>query len=347
MSASQITSQSQQYAVQHCTRCGMVLPPTAAFCGKCGERLKRPDQHTKEILSIDRPVNLENYRITALMRRSPYVQLSLAIDTQQQRPVAIRDIDIQKIDTSCHPHIFKELQQEYDLLRQQKSNDVLPLVASFYAQNHLYSISTWPSTTLSQRSKQGHIYTLQDLLQSGIGLPDEQTALNWILRLAKAVEHLHSNHIVIGTLDPSTILINQNDYSGQPTLFPSWMLPAVQSQLQQTLNTANVSPLSHITADRTAFFSPETRQGRPEIRSDIYSIGALLYLLMTGIAPIEQSRTAAQQLRSPREINPRVQHTLAAIILKMLSGEPSARFQSVNEFTAVLLEQQKIGRAHV
>jgi serine/threonine protein kinase len=346
MSASQIIPQSQKNDIQHCTRCGMVLPPTAAFCGKCGERLEKPTPHTKGMFFIDRHVNLERYRITSLVRRAPYVQLSLAMDTQQQRPVAIRDINIQQIDTSSRSRIFKELQQEYDLLRRQKSKDVLPLIASFHAQNHLYSISAWPLTTgtspvaTSKHGQAPHIYTLEDLLQSGIGLPDEQIALNWILHLTNAIEHLHRNHIVIGTLDPSTILVKQKDYSGQPTLFPSWTLPTVQSQLQQALYTANASSLSHITADKTAFFSPEAKHGQPEIRSDIYSIGAILYLLLTGIAPTEQSRTTSQQLRSPREINPRVQHTLATIILKALSRKPSARFQSVNEFAAVLLEQQ-------
>jgi serine/threonine protein kinase len=277
------------------------------------------------------------------MQRIPYTQLSLAIDIQQQRPVVIRDIDIQQIDVSSRPHIFKALQQEYDVLRQNNSKDVLPLVSSFYTQNHLYSISTWPLTTLPQKS--GHeqtprIYTLEDLLQSGIGLPDKQTAVYWILRLAKTIEYLHRNNLVIGTLDPSTILLSQKDYGGRPILFPSWILPAVQSQMQQVSNTVNGSYLSLIPTDRTAFFSPEAKQGQPEMRSDVYSMGAILYLLVTGIAPAEQSITASQQLRSPRKINPQVQNTLATAILKALSREPSERFQSANEFAAVLQQEQ-------
>lgn len=314
----------------------MVLPPTATFCGKCGERLKRSTQYTNDISSIGGQTNLEKYRITSLIQRIPYVQLSLAMDIQQQRPVVIRDIDIQQIDISSRSRIFEALQQEYDLLRQQTINDVLPLVSSFHTQNHLYSISALP-----QKSRHGdatHIYTLEDLLQSGIGLPDVQVALNWILRLTHAIEHLHSNQLVIGTLDPSTILINQKDYSGQPTLFPSWMLPTVQSQLRPALNTTNAPPyLAHITTARTAFFSPEAKEGQPDLRSDIYSMAAILYLLVTGIAPNEQSITGSQQLRSPREINPRVQSTLATIILKALSRDPSARFDSVDEFAAALL----------
>jgi hypothetical protein len=61
---------------------------------------------------------------------------------------------------------------------------------------------------------------------------------------------------------------------------------------------------------------------------------------VTGMAPAEQSITASQQLRSPRKINPRVENTLATAILKALSREPSERFQSVNEFAAVLQQEQ-------
>ncbi len=352
MSTSQITSHttspSHQFNVEHCTRCGMVLPPVATFCRQCGERVEKPAQYTKALAVIDEHADLGQYRITSLLQRIPYAQISLAMDTQQQRPVAIRDINIQQIDIANHPHIFRALQQEYDLLRRHTSDAVLPLFASFYAQNHLYSISAWPLPTRLHKSKYGQapsIYTLQDVLQSGIGLPDEQIALYWILRLAKAVKHLHKINIVIGTLDPSTILLSQKDYSGQPTLFPSWMLPAVQAQMQQVLNIANTPHISHFTTDRTAFFSPEAKQGRPEIRSDVYSMGAILYLLVTGIAPAEQSITSSQQLRSPRKINPRVHNTLATIILKALAREPSARFQSVDAFVAALWQQQEQSKA--
>ena len=342
MSTSEIISQIHPPDVQHCTRCSVILPSIASFCGKCGERLKKPAHDTKVLFALDERLNIEQYRITSLIRRIPYVQLSLALDTQQQRPVLIRDINIPQIDTSSDPRIFSALQQEYNLLRQQDSTEVLPIVASFHVQNHLYSISAWPSLTAPQQNIHGQlprIYTLQDLLQSGVGLPDEQVALNWILRLAKAVEHLHTNELVIGTLDPSTILVDQEDYRGQPALIPSWMPPAVQLQLRQTLNTVNASQISHIPAAKMAFFAPEAKEGQPEIRSDIYSMGAILYFLVTGTAPMEQSTTTSQRLRSPREINPRVHHTLATIILKALSTEPSARFDSVNEFAAALLEQ--------
>ena len=328
---------------QRCTRCGIVLPPSATFCGNCGSRLEKTGQLTKDVSSIDRHVDIAQYRITSLLQRTAYTQLYLAMDTQQKRPAAIRDIDIRQLDISSRVRVFKALEQEYDLLRREHYDDILPLIASFHAQDHLYSVSAWPLTSLphkGQPAQAPHIHTLQDLLQSGIGLPDEQTALSWTLRLAYAIQHLHSINIVIGTLDPSTILVSQNDYHGQPAIFPSWTLPAVQLQLKQTLKNANLFPIPYITTDRTTFFSPEAKQGLPEIRSDIYSLGAILYLLVTGIAPTEQSTTVSQQWRSPRAINPRVQNALAQIILKTLETEPTARFQSLHEFTAVLLQQQ-------
>jgi serine/threonine protein kinase/ribosomal protein L40E len=348
MSRSQTTSQSYLPEVQHCTRCGTIIPPTATFCGNCGTRVEKSAQTKKDVSPINGHVDLSRYRITSLMRRTPYTQLSLAIDTQQQQPVAIRDIIIQQIDVASRPPIFDALQQEYDLLRQKNIDDILPIVFSFHTEDHLYSISAWPFTNLPQKSKSGslpRLYTLQDILQSGIGLPDEQLTLSWILRLANAIEHLHRNNIVIGTLDPSTILINQKDYTGQPALFTSWVPSVVQVHIQQALNTTNASQIAQVSAISGSFFAPEAKQGQPEIRSDIYSLGAILYLLVTGIAPTEQSVATPQHLRSPREINSRVQPGLATTILKALSREPSARFQSIYEFTTALLRPPEHNKA--
>jgi serine/threonine protein kinase len=329
---------------QYCIRCSIALPPTAAFCGNCGERVGKTDQITTDVSSIDRHVDIERYRIHSLIQRTTYTQLYLAVDTQQKRPVVIRDIDLQQLDISSRACVFKAVEQENDLLHRENCNDVLSLIASFCTQNHLYSVSAWPLTTSPQNGKHrqaSHIYTLQDLLQSGIGLPDEQTASYWTLRLAYTVERLHKMNIVIGTLDPSTILVSQKDYNGHPALFPSWTPSAVRSQFTQTLKNANLSPIPYITTDRTTFFSPEAKQDLPEIRSDVYSLGAILYLLVTGIAPAEQNIAVSQQLRSRRVINTRVENTLAQIILKTLEKEPAARFQSVSEFIAVLLQQQE------
>src|SRR5215467_13212102 len=96
-----------------CIRCKSIVPPHAQFCGTCGERVKEsgglaPAQgHTAK----------KRYEITSLVRRRPYVQLFFAIDTEHQRTVGIRDIDISSLDDAKRSQATDVLQQEYDLLR--------------------------------------------------------------------------------------------------------------------------------------------------------------------------------------------------------------------------------------
>ena len=141
------------------------------------------------------------------------IQLSFAMDTWLQRLIMLRDIDISGLDEAARKLAYTELQQEYDLLRRLDITDVMPLIASHSYEGHLYSVAGWP---FSQREEDAAIssipsprpYTLHDLLQSGIGLPNEQIATSWIAELAQAVERLHEHQIIIGELDPDTIIMS-------------------------------------------------------------------------------------------------------------------------------------------
>ncbi len=88
-----------------------------------------------------------------------------------------------------------------------------------------------------------------------------------------------------------------------------------------------------------AYMAPEHASGEPvDARSDIYSLGCVLYAMLTGDPPFSGEVPAAvlhQQIsatpRSPREINPRVSPTLDALVLQMLAKAPAERPQSAAE----------------
>ena len=86
------------------------------------------------------------------------------------------------------------------------------------------------------------------------------------------------------------------------------------------------------------FMSPEQAVGSPQVdvRSDIYSLGTVMYFMATGQPPFvyEQAMKvlvahASQQPRSPRELNPALPEELDEIILRCLEKEPEDRFQDV------------------
>jgi serine/threonine-protein kinase len=93
------------------------------------------------------------------------------------------------------------------------------------------------------------------------------------------------------------------------------------------------------------YMSPEQCLGTKEVdwRSDIYSLGAILYELTTGHPPFLSEGFGAllnmhlnQPPRPPREIEPAIPPGLESAILRMLAKKPEARFQSMAEVESVL-----------
>ena len=90
------------------------------------------------------------------------------------------------------------------------------------------------------------------------------------------------------------------------------------------------------------YMAPEQFEGRADERSDIYSVGCLLYECLTGRPPFEG--TMAAQLMAhrnhprpdPRAITPEVPGPLAAVVARAMAVDPAERYQSVHEMLAAL-----------
>ncbi len=328
MSMAQTQTGQDFSALINCPQCNATLPPQALFCSSCGTRLDKAA--SRSLLEDDIDITTR-YRITSLVRRQPYVSLLFAFDNQQQRPVAIRDLDLSNVDEETRSAIKDAVKDEYDLLRRQHIPYTMPVIELRYFQDHLYLVTGWPSgETPSQ------LHTLHDLLQSGSGLPNEQVTLDWITRLCFSLEYLHRQHIVIADLDPQTIVLNEDNYQSQLALMDSW-LPA---EIRRLL------PSSPLSSQPDPFLAPEALEGKAEPRSDLYSLGAIFYLLLTGEAPEEASIRLAQEshqrsarsLRSPRDLNPRVSSSVNELVMHALALEPGKRFQNASAMIAALTD---------
>jgi len=253
--------------------------------------------------------------------------------------VAIRDIDLTSLNEEARMHAIKLVQQEYDALRIWQIPYVLPMIDLQYSKGHLYAISGYPLAHSSESpiGKNAHsiaittnvlrLYTLQDFLQSGHGLPSEQQAQKWMQNLCQALDGLHQHHIVIGELDPYTIILSENSVNAKPALMISWL----SSQLQKQFRSSEAS-----TRFWSYFSAPEALQGKAEPRSDIYSLGAVLYLLLSGSLPSERVLRTKGRLRSPHELNSRISLHMSDCVMQALDNEPSKRFQSALEMAEAL-----------
>src|SRR5204863_4125194 len=97
------------------------------------------------------------------------------------------------------------------------------------------------------------------------------------------------------------------------------------------------------------YLSPEQAQGKPTTpRSDIYSIGVILYEELTGRVPFEGDSAVAVALkqvseapRRPSAINPNVPPALDAVVMRALAKDPDARFRDADAFLKALDAAEK------
>ncbi len=346
MSITQISTDDQPPTVNPatCPRCGTQLPSGAVFCNACGERLDKA-KDLSSLLANEEDI-ASRYRMTSLVRRRPYVTLYFAQHISQSgqagqpglsRTVALRDIDLTSLDESAYRYALEHVQREYDLLRRSRIPHMLPVVDLRSYAKHLYTIAVPPGSAGTEQAElqaktpiasEQYLSTLQDFLQSGLGLPSEQRVLQWMDALCTAVDALHSKGIVIGDLDPYAILLASHSGDAgdvRPLLMVSWLPPALRELLPQTT-----------TATLSYFIAPESIQDAPDARSDVYSLGAILYLLLTGTTPGDSTRRGRSRLRPPQEINTRISHAVSECVMQALAVNPDERFSSAAAFAAAL-----------
>jgi serine/threonine protein kinase len=170
---------------------------------------------------------------------------------------------------------------------------------------------------------------LQAMLD-GRGVLTEQEVLPWIGQVCDALDYLHNrpNPIIHRDIKPANIKITPD---GRAMLVDFGLAKAYNPQLKTTVGAQGVTP----------GFSPWEQYGKGSTtaRSDIYSLGATLYALLTGTEPPESlyimgggaTLTPPQQLK--RSLSPHV----AAAIVKAMESAPDKRFGSAAELKAALL----------
>ena len=163
-----------------------------------------------------------------------------------------------------------------------------------------------------------------------------QTTICRIVRsLAEAVGYAHQNRVVHRDLKPANILLTQGM---RPRITDFGLARQVESDSQLT-ETGQV-------VGTPSFMAPEQAQGKSEgvgPRSDIYSIGAILYSLLVGRPPFREdtvwdtiAAVTSQEPVAPRSIRPSIPRDLETICLKCLEKEPERRYQNSAEIAEEL-----------
>ena len=169
--------------------------------------------------------------------------------------------------------------------------------------------------------------TLLQMLQ--IQRPSFEESARIVVCIAEAVHHAHEAGVIHRDIKPSNILM---DLDGEPHVSDFGLAKWSGDQTNLT------SP--GIVLGTPAYMSPEQARGDSHLvdrRSDVYSLGVLLYELLTGNPPFEGNTTLlfhqiqSQDPRAPRSFDKTIPLDLETICLKCLAKSPDDRYSSARE----------------
>jgi WD40 repeat protein/serine/threonine protein kinase len=162
-----------------------------------------------------------------------------------------------------------------------------------------------------------------------------RVAAEIVLRVTEAIEYAHGKGVIHRDLKPANVLLDQ---SGQPKVTDFGLAKRIQGE-------------SHLTASgqilgTPSYMPPEQAAGRIDQVSetaDVYSLGAILYVTLTGRPPFQADNpldTVMQVIEreplSPRALNPAVPLDLETICLKCLEKDRRQRYGSAGELAEEL-----------
>jgi len=164
-------------------------------------------------------------------------------------------------------------------------------------------------------------------------------AVDIVLQILKAARFAHRRGIVHRDIKPHNVIV---DDDGRAKVTDFGIARAGASDMTETGSIMGTAQ----------YLSPEQAQGQPvDARADLYSIGIVLYELLTGAPPFDAESPVTIALKQvsedpvpPMQLNPAVAPALDAVVMRALRKQPAERYQDADAFIAAL-EGALAGRA--
>ena len=264
------------------------------------------------------------YAIGAELGRGGMAVVYLAHDQKHDRPVALKMLHGALNASVDRDRMLREIRVTARL----SHPNILPLYDSGDHRGQLFYVMPYV-TGETVRAR---------LARDGV-LPIP-LALRFVREVSEGLEHAHRAGIVHRDVKPENILLTRDDGSEQHALIADFgIVHLLTSDADAKLTR------EHFVLGTPAYMSPEQMLGDAplEARSDVFSLGCVLFEMLTGRPPWIGTSAQALMMRvlteappNPRELRAEISEALAAVLCKAIAIQASDRFVSAGEFARAL-----------
>lgn len=290
----------------------------------------------------------QRYRILRPHARGGLGKVSVAHDQELQREVALKEIQEQR---AGDPESRTRFVQEAEITGRLEHPGIVPVygLGHFADGRPFYAMRFVQGDSLRQAIQRFHQRAPHRLLDDATQAIEFRKLLSRLIDVCEAIEYAHSRGVLHRDLKPGNIMLGKYG----ETLVVDWGLakpigrsgshePSEEPTLRPTVSTDTTPTLAGSAVGTPAYMSPEQAAGRLDElgpASDVYSLGATLYSILTGKAPYDHAAdpgitlTRVQQgdFPAPRAIQARVPVALEAVCLKAMALRPADRYASPRE----------------
>ncbi|MGO9324945.1 MAG: serine/threonine-protein kinase [Terracidiphilus sp.] len=267
---------------------------------------------------------LDSYRIDAPIAKSGMATIFRATDTRDGRIVALK---VPHPDMEADPILFDRFKREAAIGERLNHPNVMRVLGDEH-RSRIYMVMEWCPGRL-----------LREILDEG-RLPQDR-AIRIAIEVLKALDYIHANGVVHRDLKPENIMVDDHDHI---KLIDFGIAGDTASR---RLTYANFTTM----LGTPNYVAPEQVKGkRGDGRTDLYSMGVILYEMLTAKLPFTgPSPMAAMNDRllnhplPPRVADPSVSPQLQEILYRALERDPKNRYSTAQEFIHDLEHPDQVG----